>query len=94
MAGLARGRRATPVLFTRRFLEEEEEQARRPQEVLPFGVVVVGAGPCPVLQVLRFLEGPGEALELQGRLLVVAGVRRALGPAEASASLLSRSNDR
>jgi hypothetical protein len=53
---------------------------------------VVGAGPCPVLQVLRFLEGPGEALELQGRLLVVVGVQPALGPAEASASLLSRPN--
>jgi hypothetical protein len=88
----ARGRRATQVLFTRRFLEEEEEQARRPQEVLPFGGVVVGAGPCPVLQVRRFLEGPGEALELQGRLLVVVGVQPALGPAEASASLLSRPN--
>ena len=94
MEAQARGRRATPVLFTRRFLEEEEEQARRPQEVLPFGVVAVGEGPCPVLQVLRFLEEMGEALELQGRPRVVAEVRRALGPAEASASLLSRSNDR
>ena len=94
MEGLARGRRATPVLFTRRFLAEEEGEVRRPQEVLPFGVVAVGAGPCPVLQVLRFLEGPGEALGLQGRLLVVVGVQPALGPAEASASLLSRSNTR
>jgi len=40
------------------------------------------------------LEEMGEALELQGRPRVVAEVRRALGPAEASASLLSRSNDR
>ena len=94
MAGLARGRRATPVLFTRRFLEEEEGEVRRPQEVLPFGVVGEGEGPCPVLQVPRFLEEMGEALELQGRLRVVAGVRPALGPAEASASLLSRSNGR
>ena len=94
MAELDQGPPRQLVQFMRRFLEEEGEVARRSQEVLPFGEVAAEAGPCPVLQVLRFLEGPGEALGLQGRLLVVAGVRRALGPAEASASLLSRSNDR
>jgi hypothetical protein len=69
-------------------------EARRLQEVHRSMEVVEEAGQRRVLGAPLFLEGPGVALELQERLQGGEAARRVPGPAEASASLLSRPNDR
>lgn len=80
--------------FKELFSEVGVAEAQRPQ-VGHRSLEAAGAeAPHPAPWVHQFLEEMAEGLELQGPHQVVAVDRPALGPAEASASLLSRPNGR
>lgn len=80
--------------FTEQFSVAAVAAALLRQEVPRSMAGAAGVEPRRVLRVPLFLEGPGEGLELQGPLQVVVVARPARAPAEASVSLLSRSNSR